>query len=173
RVQAELVRYLEDGWTPVIAADVDGENALPLQLDRENQNLGRYSATRRVARTIYLGSAPTLQQTNKGIDDRTIKLGCVQPGGSPAVFGDALRRLANRATYLAEDNGQYWYALVQTISRTAADRAQSRFLEEHADEEIRRRLLGTKERGEFAGVHFAPRGPSEVPDEMETRLVVL
>ena len=64
----------------MIAADVDGENALPLQLDRENQNLGRYSATRRVARTIYLGSAPTLQQTNKGIDDRTIKLGCVQPG---------------------------------------------------------------------------------------------
>ena len=146
-VQAELVRYLEDGWTPVIAADVDGENALPLQLDRENPNLGRYSATRRVARTIYLGSAPTLHQTNKGIDDRTIKLGCVQPGESPAVFGDALRRLANRATYLVEDNGQYWYALGQTISRTAADRAQSRFLEEHADDEIRRRLLATKERG--------------------------
>src|SRR5256885_2197791 len=38
RVQVELVRYLEDGWTPVIASDVDGENALPLQLDRENQN---------------------------------------------------------------------------------------------------------------------------------------
>ena len=173
RVQAELVRYLEEGWTPVISADVDGENALPLQLDRENPNLGRYSATRRVARTIYLGSAPTLQQTNKGIDDRTIKLGCVQPGESPAVFGDALRRLANRATYLVEDNGQYWYALGQTISRTAADRAQSRFLEEHADEEIRRRLLATRERGEFAGVHWAPRAPAEVPDETDARLVVL
>lgn len=173
RVQVELVRYLEDGWTPVIAADVDGENALPLRLDRENQNLGRYSATRRVARTIYLGSAPTLHQTNKGIDDRAIKLGCVQPGESPAVFGDALRRLANRATYLVEDNGQYWYALGQTISRTAADRAQSRFLEEHADDEIRRRLPATRERGEFAGVHWAPRGPAEVPDDMEARLVVL
>jgi predicted AAA+ superfamily ATPase len=173
RVQVELVRYLEDGWTPVIAADVDGENALPLQLDRENQNLGRYSATRRVARTIYLGSAPTLHQTNKGIDDRAIKLGCVQPGESPAVFGDALRRLANRATYLVEDNGQYWYALGQTISRTAADRAQSRFLEEHADDEIRRRLPATRDRGKFAGVHWAPRGPAEVPDEMDARLVVL
>jgi hypothetical protein len=173
RVQAELVRYLEDGWTPVISADVDGENALPLQVDRENQNFGRYSATRRVARTIYLGSAPTLQQTNKGIDDRAIKLGCVQPGESPPVFGDALRRLANRATYLVEDNGQYWYALGQTISRTAADRAQSRFLEEHADDEIRRRLPAAKDRGQFAGVHWAPRGPAEVPDDMEARLVVL
>ncbi|HMS73515.1 MAG TPA: DUF499 domain-containing protein, partial [Baekduia sp.] len=106
-VAAELTRYLEDGWTPVIAADVDGENALPLQLDRENPNFGRFSAARRVARTIYVGSAPTLGQTNKGIDDRTIKLGCVQPGEAPATFGDALRRLANRATYQVEDNGQY------------------------------------------------------------------
>lgn len=172
-VAAELTRYLEEGWTPVIAADVDGENALPLQLDRENPNFGRLSAARRVARTIYLGSAPTLHQTNKGIDDRTIKLGCVQPGESPAVFGDALRRLANRATYLVEDQGQYWYALGQTISRTATDRAQSRFLEEHADEEIRRRLLEIRERGDFAAVHWAPRGPAEVPDEPAARLVVL
>jgi len=172
-VVAELTRYLDDGWTPVIASDVDGENALPLQLDRENPNFGRFSATRRVARTIYIGSAPTLAQTNKGIDDRAIKLGCVQPGESPATFGDALRRLANRATYLVEDNGQYWYALGQTISRTAADRAQSRFREEHADDEIRRRLHQTSARGDFVGVHWAPRDATEVPDEMEARLVVL
>jgi predicted AAA+ superfamily ATPase len=172
-VQAELTRYLEDGWTPVLAADVDGENALPLQLDRENTNFGRYSATRRVARTIYIGSAPTLTQTNKGIDDRSIKLGCVQPGEAPAVFGDALRGLSNRATYLVKDKEQYWYALGQTIGRTAADRAQSQFLEEQADEEIRRRLLATKERGSFAGVHWAPRAPGEVPDDAEARLVVL
>jgi uncharacterized protein len=173
RVAAELTRYLEEGWTPVIAADVDGENALPRQLDAENPNFGRYSATRRVARTIYMGSAPKLHQTNKGVDDRTIKLGCVQPGESPATFGDALRRLATRATYLVEDNGQYWYALGETISRTAAGRVQSRFLEEHADEEIVRRLRAVRERGSFAGVHWAPRGPGEVPDEQEARLVVL
>jgi predicted AAA+ superfamily ATPase len=173
RVQAELTRYLEDGWTPVIEADVDGPNALPRQLDAENPNLKRFSATRRVARTVYMGSAPTLNQTNKGIDDRSIKLGCVQPGESPATFGDALRRLATKATYLVEDHGQYWYSLGQTIGRTAVDRAQSRYLEEHADEEITRRLRAIRERGDFAGVHWAPRGPAEVPDEMEARLVVL
>jgi predicted AAA+ superfamily ATPase len=172
-VQAELTRYLEDGWTPVIESDVDGPNALPRQLDSEQPNLKRFSATRRVARTIYMGSAPTIGQTNKGIDDRSIKLGCVQPGEAPATFGDALRRLATRATYLVEDRGQYWYSLGQTIGRTATDRAQSRFLDEHADEEIRRRLLGVREKGDFAGVHWAPRGPGEVPDELEARLVVL
>lgn len=173
RVQAELTRYLEEGWTPVIEADVDGPNALPRQLDSENPNLKRFSATRRVARTIYMGSAPTLNQTNKGIDDRSIKLGCVQPGESPATFGDALRRLATKATYLVEDHGQYWYSLGQTIGRTAADRAQSRFMEDHADEEITRRLRLIRERGDFSGVHWAPRGPSDVPDEIEARLVVL
>jgi hypothetical protein len=172
-VQAELTRYLEEGWTPVIEADVDGPNSLPRQLDSEQPNLKRFSATRRVARTIYMGSAPTIGQTNKGIDDRSIKLGCVQPGESPATFGDALRRLATRATYLVEDRGQYWYSLGQTIGRTATDRAQSRFLEEHADEELRRRLLAMRERGDFAGVHWAARGPGEVPDDMEARLVVL
>jgi len=172
-VQAELTRYLEDGWTPVIESDVDGPNSLPRELDSEQPNLKRFSATRRVARTIYMGSAPTIGQTNKGIDDRSIKLGCVQPGESPATFGDALRRLATRATYLVEDRGQYWYSLGQTIGRTAADRAQSRFLEEHADEEIRRRLLAIREKGDFAGVHWAPRGPADVPDEGEARLVVL
>jgi predicted AAA+ superfamily ATPase len=172
-VQAELTRYLDEGWTPVIESDVDGPNALPRQLDSEQPNLKRFSATRRVARTIYMGSAPTIEQTNKGIDDRSIKLGCVQPGESPATFGDALRRLATRATYLVEDRGQYWYSLGQTIGRTATDRAQSRFLDEHADEEIRKRLLAVREKGDFAGVHWAPRGPGEVPDDMEARLVVL
>jgi predicted AAA+ superfamily ATPase len=173
RVQAELTRYLEEGWTPVIESDVDGPNALPRQLDLENPNLKRFSATRRVARAIYMGSAPTLNQTNRGIDDRSIKLGCVQPGEAPATFGDALRRLSTKAMYLVEDRGQYWYQLGQTVNRTADDRKQSRFLEEHADEEVRRRLLATTERGQFAGIHWAPRGLAEVPDEDRARLVVL
>jgi predicted AAA+ superfamily ATPase len=172
-VLAELTRYLDDNWRPVIESDVDGPNALPRTIDRENQAFGRYSAARRVARTIWLGSAPTLHQVNKGVDDRSIKLGCVQPGESPATFGDALRRLAARATYLVTDREQYWYALGQTVARTAADRAESRFLDDDADEEIRRRLLAIRERGDFAAVHWAPRGPGEVPDDAEARLVVL
>ena len=92
-VQFELTRYLEDQWVPVIEKDVDGANSLPLNLDRDNPNLGRYSACRRVARTIYMGSAPTLRASHRGIDDRQVKLGCVQPGEAVATFGDALRRL--------------------------------------------------------------------------------
>jgi predicted AAA+ superfamily ATPase len=103
QTQSELTRYLDDNWIPILEKDVDGANSVPVQLDREQPNLGRYSATRRVARTIYLGSAPNFRSSNRGIEDKRIKLGCVQPGETVAVFGDALRRLREKATYLYTD----------------------------------------------------------------------
>ena len=57
-VRQEMTRYLPEGWPPVLDADIDGPVSKPLALDRDNPNLGRYSACRRVARTIFVGSAP-------------------------------------------------------------------------------------------------------------------
>ena len=122
-VQAELTRYLEQKWDAIISADVDGPNATPLAVDRENPNLQRYGAARRVARTIFMASAPTYGGPNPGIDDRRIRLGCAQPGETPGSFGDALRRLADRATYLYVDGGRYWLSTQPSVTRTADDRA--------------------------------------------------
>src|SRR5262249_57670905 len=90
-VQFELTRYLEDNWVPVIEKDVDGANSLPLALDRDNPNLGRYSACRRVSRTIYLGSAPLVRGANPGLDDRRAEVGCAPPGGTVATLAGAPR----------------------------------------------------------------------------------
>lgn len=172
-VQYELTRYMEDPWVPVIEKDVDGPNSLPLRLDKENPNLGRYSATRRVARTLYLGSAPTFRMTNKGIEDRQIKLGCVQPGESVAIFGDALRRLADQATYLYQNAQRYWYATQPSVNRLAQDRA-ARLKDDIVHDELLRRLRSAaRQRGDFAAVHTAPVSGSDVPDEREARLVLL
>lgn len=57
RVQFELTRYLSDNWVPVIEKDVDGPNSLPLQMDGEVPNLGKFSAHRRVARTMLRRNA--------------------------------------------------------------------------------------------------------------------
>jgi len=108
-IVSQLTGYLPGGWETVIEKDVDGMDALPRKLDGEKPNLGRYSACRRVARTLFLGSAPILGAANRGEEDRRIKLGCVLPGEAPAVFGDALRHLAQAATYLYQDNARYWY----------------------------------------------------------------
>ena len=124
RVQFELTRYLPENWVPVIEKDVDGQQALPLRIDGEVANLGKSSACRRVARAVYLGSAPAAGSAQRGIEDRRIKLGCVLPGESPAVFGDALRRLAARATYLYQDGPRYWYDTRPTVTKLAEDRAE-------------------------------------------------
>ena len=171
-VQSELTRYLEDNWRPVMEKDVDSSEALPLKIDRETPTLGRYSATRRVARTVYMGSAPLAKAKNPGIDDRRIRLGCVQPGESVATFGDALRRLTDQATHLYIDGRRYWYSTQPSVTRLAQDRAAQQEIDQ-VREELKRRLRTDKQRGEFAAVHTVPESTADVPDEMEARLVVL
>jgi len=174
-VRDELTRYMDDPWTPVIEKDVDGANSLPLRIDRENPAFGRVSAARRVARTLYLGSAPTSTSQNRGIDDRRIKVGCVQPGENSAAFGDALRRLSDQATHVYVDQSRYWLATHPSVTRLAHDRAAQ--LERKHDEvhaEIVRRIRDEQaSRGEFTKVYPCPASGADVPDEQEARLVIL
>ncbi|MFQ3591505.1 MAG: Swt1 family HEPN domain-containing protein, partial [Chloracidobacterium sp.] len=175
RVQFELTRYLPDNWIPIIERDIDGPESLPLQIDRNTPNLGKYSATRRVARTIYLGSAPITSAANRGIEDRRIKLGCVMPGEQPAIFGDALRRLSSAATYLYQDGLRYWYSTQPTVTKLAEDRAEQLKREpdkvaQEIEERIRKDL---RQSGDFSRVHPFPRSNADVPDELDARLVVL
>ncbi len=181
QVQSELTRYLEDQWLPVIDKDVDGLNSLPLTLDRDHPNLGRYSACRRVARTVYMGSAPTLRAANRGLEERRVKLGCVQPGESVAIFGDALRRLTDQATYLYLDGSRYWVSTQPNVNRTAQERAEQLLLGDRDPiwQEIIQRLKANtktaKDRGEFSAVHIAPDSTADIPDDCTqgVRLVVL
>ena len=176
RVQFEFTRYLSENWVPVIEKDVDGPNSLPVRLDSEVPNLGRYHACRRVARTIYLGSAPIPGAAHQGVEDRRIRLGCVTPGESPAVFGDALRRLAGEATYLYHDGTRYWYSTQPTVTSLAEERAAQLGREpEKVAREIERRVRQeVRERpGQFSRVHDFPRTTQDVPDDQDARLVVL
>jgi predicted AAA+ superfamily ATPase len=175
RVQFELTRYLSDNWTPIIEKDVDGPNSLPLRMDGEVPNLGKFSACRRIARTIYLGSAPGSTVSNRGIEDRRIKLGCVMPSESPAIFGDALRRLSGAATYLYQDGARYWYSTQPTVTKLAEDRTEQ--LKSDPDRAIReldtRLRADLRKQGDFAKIHALPQSGQDVPDDFDARLVVL
>jgi len=175
RIQAELTRYLSDNWVPVIEKDVDGSQSLPMKLDSELPSLGKFSACRRVARAIYLGSAPTAGAAHKGIEDRRIKLGSVMPGETPAVFSDALRRMSGSATYLYQDGSHYWYSTQATVTKLAEDRAAlfARDLDKVNVEIAGRLAENLKERGDFARVHLMPESGVDVPDDLDARLVVL
>ena len=170
---SELKKYLDEGWDPVIKADVDGPNSLPLRIDNDTPHFGRLSATRRAARTVYMGSAPR-PDAKRGVDLRSVVLGCTQPGEPPGQFADALKRLSGEATHLYVDGNQYWYSLQPNVTRMAADRAASNYSDRDADDEVRRRLNRQRDRGNFAAVQVFAEGPGDVPDNDDgVRLVVL
>ncbi len=170
---SEMKKYLEDGWDAVIQSDVDGVDSLPLKLDKHNRHFGNLSATRRVARTVYLGSAPR-DDGKKGIDIKRVLLSCTQPGESPKQFGDALRRLSDEANYLYVDRNQYWYSLTPNVTRIAIDRAASNFTDIDADHEVRTRVSSQSNRGHFSRVHPFAEGPGDVPDnDSGVKLVIL
>ena len=109
------------------------------------------------------------------MDDRRVKLGCVLPGESAAIFGDALRRLASEATYLYQDGARVWYDTQPTVTKLARDLAAQ--LERDPDkvaEEIKGRVQAdAAKRGDFHGVHCFPREAADVPDDPSVRLVIL
>lgn len=177
RVEPELLHYLDVTWQSIIAGDVDGTASTPYKIDQSAPNLNRYSATRRVARAIFMGTAPTHQQQNTGLDDKQINLGVVQPGERPAIFGDALRRLTNQAKFMHADLGRYWYSMSASLNRIAADKAaqiETALVDVTIDAQLGKYVNGLTERGHFDAVQVAPASSSEVPDEVGgVRAVVL
>ena len=97
------------------------------------------------------------------------------PGESPAVFGDALRRLAGAATYLYQDGTRYWYSTQPTVTKLAEDRAEQLKREpDKVGQELRDRLgADLRQRGNFSRIHPLPQSGQDVPDDRDARLVVL
>ena len=124
---------------------------------------------------IYLGSAPTADAAHRGLEDRRIKLGCVMPGESPAVFGDALRRLASAATYLYQDGPRYWYSTQPTVTKLAEDRAEQLKRDpDRVSQELSLRIRSDlRDTGSFKRVHPLPQSGQDIPDDLDARLVVL
>nr|WP_262499199.1 DUF499 domain-containing protein [Pseudomonas proteolytica] len=177
RVEPELLHYLDVSWQSIIAGDVDGTGSTPYRVDQSAPNLNRYSATRRVARAIFMGTAPTHQQQNTGLDDKQINLGVVQPGERPAIFGDALRRLTNQAKFMHGDLGRYWYSMSASLNRIAGDKAaqiEPALVDLTIDAELGKYVYSLGDRGHFDAVQVAPVSSAEVPDESGgVRVVVL
>ena len=172
RVRNELLHYLPDNWNAIVDKDVDGAESEPHSIDESNARFGALMAARRVARTIFLGSAPSVrQQTVRGIEDVRVRLGVTQPGESVALFNDALGRLVDKLTHLYGGNRRYWYDTQPNLRRTMEDRAVK--LEPHEVEtEIVSRLRAIRERGDFTAVH-AVFPSADIRDDPEARLVIL
>ncbi|WP_019888360.1 DUF499 domain-containing protein [Streptomyces purpureus] len=175
RVASELTYYLADRWKPIIDTDVDGPDSTPVSVDNEKTVLGQRAMSRRIARTVFMGSAPTVNAAKKGLSDPYIRLGMAIPGDSLGNFRTALNTLTDRSTYLYSDSDRYWFDTHANITRTAKDEAD-RLIDRNDDvwAEIVRRLSPIQHRrGDFGAVHIAPQHTKDVPDVDQARLVLL
>ena len=178
----ELTYYLPAGWDPVLEKDIDGDRAETTELESKEPRFGALNAARRVARTIFLGSAPASVATkpgNRGLNRARILLGCIQPGQSASTYADALSRLADRLHYLnssgdkAQDTTLFWFDTRANLRREMEERKQ-RF-DEQSD--VRKKLDAVLKKLTvgvtfFDGVHvFTPH--ADVTDDSALRLVVL
>jgi predicted AAA+ superfamily ATPase len=179
----ELTVHLSGGWDAVLDKDVDGERSEAVHLDTSEARFGAHHAARRVARTLFFGSAPASVAmrpgTTRGIERGRILLGSLQPGQSGAVFVDALTKLGDRLHYLnasgdrLQDGTRFWFDVRANLRREMEDR-KARFNERT---DVRNRIAEvvgklTIGRSHFDGVHiFTPH--SDVPDDGALRLVVI
>ena len=178
----ELTYYLPAGWDPVIERDIDGDRAETTELENREPRFGQVNAARRVARTVFLASAPSCIATKpgiRGLDRARVLLGCLQPGQSSSVYSDALNRLADRLHYLnssgdkVQDATRFWFDTRANLRREMEDR--KRRFDDATDVrskigDVLKKLVAAG--GYFDGVHvFTPHG--DIPDDAALRLVVL
>lgn len=177
----ELTYYLPAGWDPVVEKDIDGDRAETTELENKEPRFGAVNAARRVARTIFLGSAPSSVATktgNRGLDRARILLGCLQPGQTSATYSDALNRLADKLHYLnssgdkAHDATRYWFDTRANLRREMEDR-KKRF---HETNDVRSKIGDVLKKlggaAFFDGIHPFT-GHADVPDDSALRLVFL
>ena len=178
----ELIYYLGPGWDAVMDRDIDGERAETTMLESRETRFGSVQAARRVARTVFLSSAPSSVNAipgTRGIDRARILLGCLQPGQISSLYSDALNRLSGQLHYMsssgerAQETTRYWFDTRANLRREMEERKQ-RFEDKN---EVRGRMAEVVKKlaagaSFFDGTHiFTPH--SDVPDDSVLRLVAL
>ena len=169
----EMIYYLPPGWDPVVERDIDGDRAETTGIENRDTRFGSVQACRRVARTIFLGSAPgTPNRMIQGIAQERVLLGSIQPGQQTSIYRDALHRLSDRLYYLNSAENRYWFDTRPNLRREMEER-KKRFDEKEAvipaiQEGVRKAV----QKGIFDGIHiFTPSG--DIPDDYALRLIVL
>ena len=164
----EFLRLLPGNWRPVVT-EADSDNSRTDNIDKASQRFAEVGgAARRVARTIFLGSA--VAGATRGIDQRQIHLGSAQPGEGVAIYNEALNKMTGDLYYLYGDNDRYFFHAEENLNKVASDRAND-YTDQQVDDFI---LIVLEEvRNRRGDVIIYGGDTSEVADIDSVRLVVL
>lgn len=174
-VATEFCRHLENEtvWLPIIDTEIDGKKSVAHRIDRLNPLYGQTQMARRVARTMFLGTAPRLRSQATGLDVLHIRLGALEPGVPVSRPPDVLEHIKQRSANLYDDGNRYWYDTQKNLKREAEERAsqiEGFRVRDYIMTALRKN--SAKGRGEFERVHFSDQ-PTEITDEMSQRLVIM
>lgn len=171
----EAIYYLPQGWDPVLERDIDGERAATTELDNARPLFGSIHACRRIARSVFLGSAPDAgavggAKHHRGIELERMLLGCAQPGQVLGHYKDGARALVDRLQYLNSANNRFWFDTRPNLRREMEDRKRRFDLRDDVYPFIKDKLRFAN--GVFGGTHVF-MSSADVPDDWQLRLVVL
>ena len=155
-------------WDPVVQ-EIDSHGSRTEQIDRKSQSFIEVgSAARRIARTIFLGSAAS--GALKGISERQVHLGVVEPGQGVAIYNDALGRMIGNLYFLYNLDDRYYFHTQANLNKVAIDRAA-----EYTEEDIYAEIVSRLERaiGRDPSVNVCPTSPSAVKDSETIQYVIL
>ena len=166
-VGGEFLPLLDGQWHPVLS-EADGDDSRTDAIDRENQRFREIGAARRIARAVFLGSAPS--GAVRGIDARAVRLAAVEPGHGVAAYNEALARMSGNLYYLYDDGVRYWFHAEENLNKVAADR-----IGEIADRDVAAAVEAELREavGRRADAVVCPPDSAAVPDDGALRLVVL
>jgi hypothetical protein len=174
RVRASVLYPLDAAFGAVVDKEVDGEGSLPAAMEANpSRRISQARAATRAARSVFLCSAPLVGQPNVGMTAQGLRLACAEPGDQLAIFGEALRELSERAAYLYEEAGRYWFSTQPTLNRLAEDRARS--LPPHEVDEAITQVLrdDAANKDKFHRVFGAPDDPIAIDEVQALSLVIL
>lgn len=164
----EFVKLLGEQWRPVLS-EVDGDNSRPDDIDAQTNRFGAVGAAKRIARAVFLGSAPS--RAVKGIDQRQIHLGVGQPGHGVSVYNEALNRMNGSLYYLYSNDGGYYFQAEENLNKVANDRADAL-----NDQEIHAHIVSAIQEATRHSLDaiICPQDSSQVPEaQYDVRLVIL
>jgi len=174
RVRASVLYPLDPAFASVVDREVDGDGSLPVRMEANpTRRISQARAATRAARAVFICTAPLVGQPNAGLTGQGLRLACAEPGDQLAIFGEALRELSERATFLYEEAGRYWFSTQQTLNRVAEDRARA--LPEHDVDEAIVAVLreDAKTKTGFHRVFGAPDDPIGIDEAEAISLVIL
>ena len=165
---SKLLEKRGGNWKPVLT-EVDSDNSRTHQIDNASKNfLEIGGAARRIARTVFLGSAAT--HAVRGISTRQIHLGMTVPGHGVAVYNDALNRMNGSLYYLYNLDDNFYFDAEANLNQVAQTR-QAELSVKDVQEEIVSRLQKTV--GRRSDVQVCPTSPSAVHNTDKLQLVIL